>query len=113
FYVNGSPVVCPPGLAHPDGYPFSGGFLDVYGVMFELDNSDLVGLWSDGIVPPRFSGTPGGLTYGLSVFRPTDGGYAISATQFAGARASVPEPEFMWLFGAAMLGMLAWRRSKK
>lgn len=112
FYVNGSPVVCPPGVGNPDGYPFSGGFLDVYGVMFELDNNDLVALWSDGVVPPGFSGTPGGLTYGLSVLTPTDDGYEISSTQFAGARASVPEPGFVWLLGAGMLGMLAWRRSR-
>lgn len=111
FYVNGSPVVCPPGTAHPNGYPFSGGFLDVYGVMFELDNGNLVGLWSDGVVPPGFSGTPGGLTYGLSVLTPTDSGYSISSSQFAGAMASVPEPKFMWLFGAVLLGLFAWRRS--
>lgn len=111
FYVNGSPLVCPPVGANGVGYPYFGGFLDVYGVIFTLDNSNLVGLWSDGVVPPDYAGTPGGLTYGLSVLTPTDGGYLVSTSQFAGAMASVPEPEFMWLFGAVLLGLFAWRRS--
>ncbi len=112
FYANGSPVVCPPGPAHPDGYPFSGGFLDVYGVMFELDNDNLLGLWSDGVVPPGFQGLSGGLTYGLSVLRPNaeGDGYALASMQFAGATASVPAPKFIWVFGAMLLGLFVWLR---
>lgn len=112
FYPNGSPLVCPP--IPPSPYTFSGGFLDIYGVMFTLGNGNLVSLWSDGVVPPGFAGTAGGLTYGLSVFTPTgSGGYVKGSTQFAGVTASVPTPHFMWLFGVVLIGLFAWRRSAK
>lgn len=104
FYADGSPLVCPP---TPTGsYPFSGGFLDIYGAMFALGNGDYVGLWSDGIMP-------GGLTYGINLFTPTDepGVYSLSSSQFAGVYAAVPEPSFIWALGAALLGLFAWRRS--
>lgn len=110
FYADGSPLVCPPMGATP--YTFYGGFLDIFGAMFVLDNGDVVGLWSDGVVPAGAFGTPAGLTYGLSVFTATpDGGYTLSSSQFAGVSANVPEPGFLWLFGAGVLGLFAWRRS--
>ena len=106
YYADGSPVVCL--NINPDGttyatYPFSGGFLDIYGVMFTLNNGDLLSLWSNGI-------TPGGLTYGMSLLTPLGtGGYSVNSTGLA--TAAVPEPGFMWLFGAGVLGLFAWRRS--
>jgi len=118
FYANGSPLVCPPtspggGL----GYPFSGGFLDIYGVMFTLANGDAVGLWSDGVTPPGALIPQGGLTYGLDVFTPSSvpGTYLLTDanSQFAGVSASVPEPSSLWLFAAGVLGLLAWRGSKQ
>ena len=111
FYANGSPLVCPP--IGPDPYVFYGGVLDIFGAMFQLDNGGVVGMWSDGDVPPGAfgPGTPGGVTYGLSVFAPVaGGGYTLSADQFAGVTATVPEPDFLWLFGAGALGLFAWRR---
>ncbi|MGH7143751.1 MAG: PEP-CTERM sorting domain-containing protein [Planctomycetota bacterium] len=111
FYATGSPLVCPP-APPPPLYTFHGGFLDIFGVMFALNNGDVVGLWSDGFVPPDVFGTSGGLTYGLALFTPTaGGGYTRSAYQFAGAMAAVPEPGFLWVFGAGLLGLFAWRRS--
>ncbi len=103
FYAHGSPLVCPPGLA---GWPFSGGFLDIYGAMFALSNGDYVGLWSDGVMP-------GGLTYGINYFTPTGtpGVYTLSSSQFTGVYAAVPEPRFIWVVGAALLGLFMWRRS--
>ncbi|MGH8150657.1 MAG: PEP-CTERM sorting domain-containing protein [Steroidobacteraceae bacterium] len=117
FYVDGSPLVCPPTVAGGGvGYPFSGGFLDIYGVMFTLANGDSVGLWSDGVTPPGFVGPewPGGLTYGLDVFTPTAtaGVYSLSSDNaFDGVSASVPEPSPLWLFGAGVLALFTWRRS--
>lgn len=114
FYADGSPLVCPP--VGPTPYTFYGGFLDIFGAMFALDNGGVVGLWSDGNVPAGAFG-PGmpadaGVTYGLSVFAPAaGGGYTMSSSQFAGVRATVPEPNFLWMFGAALLGWFAWRRS--
>jgi hypothetical protein len=114
FYANGSPLVCPP--VGPTPYTFYGGFLDIFGVMFALDNGDVLGLWSDGLVPANAfgPGTPGeaGVTYGLTLFTAAaGGGYAEGPSQFAGVTASVPEPDSIWLFGAGMLGLFAWRRS--
>lgn len=112
YYANGSPLVC---LIDVDGtlvptYPFSGGFLDVYGVMFTLDNGDLLGLWSVGNASGYVA--PGAPDYGFSVLTPVaDGKYQILDYAFAGTVASVPEPGSLWLFGAGMLGLLAWRRS--
>ncbi|TAN04781.1 MAG: PEP-CTERM sorting domain-containing protein [Rhodanobacteraceae bacterium] len=105
FYADGSPQTC-------WDYPFFGGFLDPYGVMFSLSNGGFLDLWSFGVVPPDFFGPgSGGLTYGMAVLELTsDGGYAVlPGPPFA--TASVPEPDLLWLFGAAMLGLFAWRRS--
>lgn len=105
FYDGGSPLVC---LAD-DGsilYPFSGGFLDIFGVMFTLDSGDLLGLWSNGVMPGV------GLNYGYSVIHPTTDGYKLLGSQFNGVAATaVPEPGSMWLFGTGLLGLVTWRRS--
>ncbi|MEO7051407.1 MAG: PEP-CTERM sorting domain-containing protein [Rhodanobacter sp.] len=109
FYPDGSPMIC-----LVDGtptYPFSGGFLDLMGVMFALDNGSFVDLWSFGVTPPGFAGPSwqGGLLYGISVIQPTDNGYEVLAgSPFASA--SVPEPNLLWLFGAGVLGLFAWLR---
>jgi hypothetical protein len=113
FYPGGSPLIC-----FVDGslvYPFSGGFLDLMGVMFTLDNGDFLDLWSFGNTAPGFFGPgwPGGLTYGMSLIQPNgDGGYeVVGAPPFA--TASVPEPDFLWLLGAGVFGLLAWRRTSE
>jgi hypothetical protein len=107
FYANGSPLVCPPVGADP--YTFYGGFLDIFGVLFTMENGDLVHLWSDGVTTPGAFGPgwPGGLTFGINVYTPSGGVYALKSQQFAGAFAAVPEPGITWLFGAALLGLLA------
>lgn len=113
FYAGGSPLIC-----FVDGslvYPFSGGFMDLMGVMFTLENGDFLDLWSFGNTAPGFFGPswPGGLTYGMKLIQLAgDGSYMVlDASPFA--TASVPEPSFMWLFGAAVLGLFAWRRTKE
>ena len=105
FYAHGSPESC-------WDYPFFGGFLDPYGVMFSLSNGGYLDLWSFGVVSPDFFGPGfGGLTYGMAVIQSIpDGGYEVLAgAPFASA--SVPEPKFLWLFGIGVLGLFAWRRS--
>lgn len=112
YYASGSPLVC---LVDVNGtlvptYPFSGGFLDIYGVMFTLDNGNLLGLWSIGSASGYVA--PGAPDYGFSVLAPVaDGKYQILDYAFAGTVASVPEPGSIWMFGAGLLGLLAWRRS--
>lgn len=110
FYPVGSPLICL--IDGTPVYPFSGGFLDLMGVMFTLDNGNFVDLWSFGVTDPDFFGPgwPGGLTYGIKVIQPTNDGYEVLPFP-PFATASVPEPDFFWLFGAAVLGFFAWRRS--
>ena len=111
FYADGSPQTC-------WDYPFFGGFLDPYGVMFSLSSGgNQVGyldLWSFGVVDPSQGVLPpfvSGLTYGMAVIQlMPDGSYAVlGGLPFA--TAAVPEPNFLWLFGTAVLGLFAWRRS--
>lgn len=101
FYAGGSPQTC-------WDYPFAGGFLDPYGVMFTLSNGDVVDLFSFGnvFVP---TGAPVYLQFGFEVIDPSNGGNLLDA-QFGGVRAAVPEPDWLWLFGAGVLGLFAWRR---
>jgi hypothetical protein len=97
FYPGGSPSTC-------WDYPFFGGFLDDYGVMLKLDNGGYVDLWSNGVMP-------GGLSYGFAVIMPiSDTEFGVSDYQ-SSVRAAVPEPDLLWLFGAATLGLFAWRRN--
>ncbi len=106
FYPGGSPQTC-------WDYPFFGGFLDGYGVMLALGNGDYVDLWSDGVTAAGAFGPswPGGLTYGFAVMTPSDTQFKVSDFQFAGINAAVPEPDLVWLFGAGLLGLFAWRRN--
>lgn len=108
FYADGSPLTClwyyPSGETAPK-YPFSGGFLDIYGVLFVLDNGTVVDLWSNGVMPGL------GLNYGATLLASANGNYTVLSSQFNGVTATVPEPDFLWLFGAALLGLFAWRRT--
>ena len=96
FYPGGSPQTC-------WDYPFFGGLLDGYGVMLTFDGG-FVDLRSDG------AASPGGLTYGFAVISSDGQTNTVTDFQFGGVRAAVPEPDFLWLFGAALLGLFAWRR---
>jgi hypothetical protein len=94
YYPDGSPVVC-------TDYPFSGGFLDVYGVLFTLSSGQVAGLWSNGVQPT-------GLDYGVAVADATytydyvAGGVNASAAPVA----AVPLPAAFWM-GLSTLGGLA------
>ncbi|AWN15539.1 PEP-CTERM sorting domain-containing protein [Salinisphaera sp. LB1] len=82
-------------------YPFHGGLLDIYGLLFNLGNGDVVGLWSDGIGSPGSSGTA---FYGVAVATHTQ------ALDYVSPGVSVPEPGSLPMFLAALCLVLGMGR---
>ncbi len=93
LYFGGSPRTA-------TDYPFHGGFVDIYGLLFDIGNGRVVDFWSNGILPgTRFP------DYGVAV--------ATSATALdyvGGGVAVTPEPGTLWLLGTGSLAVLLWRR---
>ncbi len=96
FYPGGSPITCA-------DYLLSGGFLDVYGALFTLNNGDVVDLWSNG------AGLDTPLSYGAGVINAAN---TVIDYQSDGVSMGVPEPGSLWLFGSGLLGLLAWRKER-
>lgn len=96
FYPAGSPQTA-------SDYPFSGGVLDIYGVLFDVDGY-VVNLWSNGGQPQI------GLNYGVAV---ANHDQAFDYVQPASVVAT-PEPGSLWLLGtgvAAALSRRKWMRA--
>jgi PEP-CTERM motif len=94
LYPGGSPQTA-------TDYPFHGGFVDIYGLLFDIGNGEVVNFWSNGVTPGNDF-----VDYGASV--------ASSATTLdyiSGGVAATPEPSTLWLLGTGLLGTLLWRRA--
>jgi hypothetical protein len=81
-------------------YPFHGGIVDIYGVLFTLSNGDVVDFWSNGVTP--------GLTlpdYGVAVVT-----HATALDYVGGVTAATPEPGTLCLLGTGIAGVLVRRR---
>jgi PEP-CTERM motif len=78
-------------------YEPHGGFLDIYGLMFQVSGGRIVNFWSNG--------EQGGvLDYGIAVAT------ASQALDYTAGGVAVPEPTTMALLGAGLVGLGAFRR---
>ena len=96
FWPGGSPVTA-------TGYPFYGGFLDIYGLMFDIGGGQVAGLWSIG--DP--TGVDAGPIYGVGV--------ATTGTALDYQRSGVsitPEPGTFAMLGTGIIGLAGTVRRK-
>ena len=88
-------------------YPVHGGFLDIYGLLFNIGGGRVVNLWSNG----DFSGTgTGRIDYGVAVAT------SAQALDYVGGGVSaavVPEPNTLVLLGPGLAGLVMWRRDRR
>jgi hypothetical protein len=76
FYPSGSPATA-------SDYPVHGGFLDIYGLLFDIG---------------------GPINYGVAVATHD------ASLDYVGGVSAIPEPGALGLLGVGLLGMLIWRR---
>ncbi len=99
FWPGGSPQTA-------SDYPAAGGFLDIYGLMFNIGNGQVVDFWSNG----AFGNSPA-FDYGVAVAGPGQVGNTSAALDYVSGGVTVsPEPSAFALLGSGLLGMWAWRR---
>lgn len=95
FWPGGSPPTATDYTAH-------GGFLDIYGLLFEIGGGRVVNLWSNG------ADDTGAVDYGASVTTSNIAlDYVVGGVTTA---VTTPEPSALWLVGVGVVGVLTWRR---
>jgi hypothetical protein len=106
FYPAGdSPAVC-------TGYPFFGGVLDCYGLLFDVAGGYTVDVWSNGVLPG--SGAPNynvadalGANFVDYPDPSNGGGVTVSFISFA-----TPEPSPLLFLGTGVLGLVVFKKRK-
>ena len=78
-------------------YPFGGGILDIYGLLFNIGGGRVVDFWSNG-------DSGGGLDYGVAVAT------SASSLDYVGGGLAVPEPASLALLAAGLTVFAATRR---
>ena len=96
FWPGGSPITA-------TGYPKSGGFFDIYGLMFDIGNNEVAGLWSIG----NLNGSGAGPIYGVGVATAN----GALDYQRSGLTPS-PEPGTFVMLGSGILGLAGMLRRK-
>jgi PEP-CTERM motif-containing protein len=95
FYPSGSPQTA-------SDYPLHGGFLDIYGLLFDIGDGRVVDFWSNG----DLSGTgTGDIDYGVAVAT-----HDTSLDYVSGGVSAIPEPSALVVLSSGLIGMLLWRR---